>query len=116
MDENECEVYSWFPEREYDPHLDPDDDEYSDEEIEEDPIIDEDRGDDMDLDDPSWGQAGMELDDVPGSLSARRRASGSKMSPVSPTFGPDTSFSSNDGYEKRRARLLWSQNYFFYSR
>ncbi|BEI80648.1 hypothetical protein CcaverHIS002_0111770 [Cutaneotrichosporon cavernicola] len=67
---NECEVYSWFPEPEYDPHVEPEENEeaseYDEEDSEEFLSLDDDP---MDIDDGpiSWGQAGMELelDDVP---------------------------------------------------
>lgn len=115
LEETECEVYSWFPEPEYDPHLDPDEYEISDDEVDEEPmVLDEEMADDMDLDDPSWGQAGMELDDAPGPASTGRKASLTQAK-SSPSMRPDSSFSS-EGSERKRARLLWSQNYFFYSR
>ena len=116
LDAGECEVYSWFPEPEYDPHLEPEEDEMSDDGYEEEEMM-QDQADDMDMDDPSWGQAGMELDDVPESapMSQRRRSSGGKRSPKA---GADGSFSSGsyESHERRRGGLLWSQNYFFYSR
>lgn len=109
LDEAECEVYSWFPEPEYDPHLEPEDDEMSDEEYEEEVLVDEHRAEEMDLDDPSWGQAGMEIDDAP---SMAKRNSADRVKEINATFSAST----RDTFERKKARLLWSQNYFFYSR
>ena len=116
LDAAECEVYSWFPEPEYDPHLEPEEDEMSDEELYDEEEVLQDQADDMDLDDPSWGQAGMELDDVPESFAMPgRRSSGTKRMSMS---GADASFSSagHESHERRKGGLLWSQNYFFFSR
>jgi hypothetical protein len=88
---DECEVYSWFPEPEYDPHIDAEDGEASEDGFEE----EEDVGD-MEIEDPSWGQAGMELDDVPAP-------------PPPPKVDEEEP-------ERRAGSLLWSANYFFYSR
>ena len=64
---DESEVYSWFPEPEYDPHIDAEDGEASEDGFELDEEEENVMGD-MDLDEPSWGQAGMELDvDLPQS-------------------------------------------------
>jgi len=115
LDAGECEVYSWFPEPEYDPHLEPEEDDMSEDGYDEEEVL-QTPADEMDLDDPSWGQAGMELDDVPESdPMTGRRSSGGKKSPLS---GGDGSFSSGgyEGHERRKGGLLWSQNYFFYSR
>jgi hypothetical protein len=106
---DECEVYSWFPEPEYDPHAQSESS-GSDDELEE--LIEEERvdGDGMELDEPSWGQGGMELDDAPPSTSARRHSHSAALG--LPPMVPLEPVKSGD-----RARgLLWSANYFFYSR
>lgn len=109
LEDSECEVYSWFPEPEYDPHLEPEDDEMSDEEYDEEVLVDETRAEEMDLDDPSWGQAGMELDDVPPMV---KKNSSDRMKAINDAY----STASRDVFERKKARLYWSQNYFFYSR
>lgn len=128
----ECEVYSWFPEPEYDPHLDPEENEeaseYEDDDSEE--LMDTDEGMDIDIDGEgayvSWGQAGMdlELDDVPESSvaapSARSRSYSSSSRvrlddfdlSLSPRLGAVDEFTSS----RRVGGLLWSANYFFYSK
>ena len=128
---DECDVYSWFPEPEYDPHLQGDDEEESDDEF---GVVDETAGDDqmghnmddMDIDqEPTWGQAGMELDDVPESVpmgktkSAQgdRRKSSGGPSMTAPGRIRDTMNLEDIGAKDRRlGHLLWSSNYFFYSR
>jgi hypothetical protein len=94
---DECEVYSWFPEPEYDPHAQSESS-GSDDELEE--LIEEER---VDAD-------GMELDDAPPSTSARRHSHSAALG--LPPMVPLEPVKSGD-----RARgLLWSANYFFYSR
>lgn len=121
---NECEVYSWYPEPEYDPHVDPEENEeaseYDDEEDSETMDID---NMDIDIDGEgayaSWGQAGMEieLDDIPETsvLKTTRSASLSSAS----DYG-DLIFSPSSVSDVPRGRnvggLLWSANYFFYSK
>ena len=113
---DECEVYSWFPEPEYDPHIQSDESDESDDGLEE--LLEEQDGqrdkmaDDMEVDEPSWGQGGMELDDVPVSRSeqnGRRRSKADEAGMMAPPLVPTKS---ND----RVRGLLWSANYFFYSR
>jgi hypothetical protein len=120
LEPNECEVYSWFPEPEYDPHLEADEDDLSEEgfdEEEENQYIEDSQADDMDLDVASWGAGGMDLDEVPPSV-AMVRPSGSNGYRRSSLNAADASFSSSsrDSLEKKKAGLLWSQHYFFYSR
>ena len=103
----ESEVYSWFPEPEYDPHFESEDGELSEEDYDEDIPEDESMADDMDMDDPSWGQGGMELDELdqsPATVPEYRQTKQPKLA------DPDTSM------ERRQSRLLWSQNFFFYSK
>jgi len=106
---DECEVYSWFPEPEYDPHAQSESS-GSDDGLEE--LIEEERvdADGMELDEPTWGQGGMELDDVPASTSTRRHSHSAAMVP--PPMAPLEPVKSGD----RVRGLLWSANYFFYSR
>jgi hypothetical protein len=106
---DECEVYSWFPEPEYDPHAQSESS-GSDDGMEE--LLEEDRveGDGMELDEPTWGQGGMELDDAPPSISARRHSDSAGIIP--PPMAPLEPVKSGD----RIRGLLWSANYFFYSR
>jgi hypothetical protein len=127
----ECEVYSWFPEPEYDPHLDPEENEeaseYEDDDSEE--LMDMDDGMDIDIDGEgayvSWGQAGMdlELDEdgpsaVPSLSRSRSYSSSSRVRlddfdlSLSPRLGAVDEFSST----RRVGGLLWSANYFFYSK
>lgn len=115
---DECEVYSWFPEPEYDPHAQSDDTDASDDGLEE--LLAEEEedvvvvNDGMELDEPSWGQGGMELDldeKAPGASSSRRR--GSKYDPLPELVAPPMEeVNSSD----RIRGLLWSANYFFYSK
>lgn len=114
---DECEVYSWFPEPEYDPHALSDDTDASDDGLEELLAQEEDVvevNDGMELDEPSWGQGGMELDldeKVPGTSSSRRR--GSKYDPMPEPVAPPM----EEAISSDRIRgLLWSANYFFYSK
>ncbi|BEI88449.1 uncharacterized protein CcaverHIS019_0111670 [Cutaneotrichosporon cavernicola] len=126
---NECEVYSWFPEPEYDPHVEPEENEeaseYDEEDSEEFLSLDDDP---MDIDDGpiSWGQAGMELelDDVPEtsalpnqtrsvrSMSLSSAIDFSDLAMFSPTLGAI----SDSGHGRKVGGLLWSANYFFYSK
>jgi hypothetical protein len=108
---DECEVYSWFPEPEYDPHTQPEDGEVSDGGYEFDEDVFEGGMDvDEDGDGPvSWGQAGMELDDVP--VPVHRRKSTSRAFPGSSPIIRPVSHNS-----ERNGGLLWSANYFFYSK
>jgi hypothetical protein len=120
-------VYSWFPEPEYDPHVDPEENEEASE------YEDDDSDEAMDLDDSmeididgegayvSWGQAGIELDMDDVESSAPRARSYSSPSRVrlddldlsmSPRLGAVEEFSSS----RRVGGLLWSANYFFYSK
>lgn len=117
---DECEVYSWYPEPEYDPHVQSDDNDGSDDGLEE-LLEDEEQGesmaDGMDVDEPAWGHGGMELDDVPDksaqpSSSSRTSKQAKTMAMPPPMAPPMEHVSSND----RMRGLLWSANYFFYSR
>lgn len=119
---DECEVYSWFPEPEYDPHIDAEDGESSDagfNDDEEDEINGEHM--DMDVDTPaSWGQGGMELDDV-NILSSVPMARTLSRSGKAERKGEDPMLQPGDEDQDevragRRAGLLWSVNYFFYSK
>lgn len=125
---NECEVYSWYPEPEYDPHVDPEENEEASE------YDDEEDGDEMHEDDSmdididgegayaSWGQAGMELelDDVPETSVLKTTRSASLASSAI-DFGDLAMFSpqstmSELGRGRKVGGLLWSANYFFYSK
>ena len=118
---NECEVYSWLPEPEYDPHIDAEDGETSEDEFEEEILEDEEEISEMEVDaeiPASWGQAGMELDDVPESVAispSKMRSGNTKRN-----HGTDKIRSSDEDWEKgkvvRNGGLLWSANYFFYSK
>lgn len=126
---NECEVYSWFPEPEYDPHVDPEENEEAseyDEDSEDEPM--EEDSMDIDIDGEgayvSWGQAGMdlELEGVPSSSTSKPRSSsfsgvGSEdlMFLSSPRLGPIGEFGEWSP-PRKVGGLLWSANYFFYSR
>ncbi len=122
-------MYSWFPEPEYDPHVEPEENEeaseYDEEDSEEFMALDDDP---MDIDDGpiSWGQAGMELelDDVPESsvlpnptrsvrsMSLSSAIDFSDLAMFSPTLGAI----SDSGRGRKVGGLLWSANYFFYSK
>jgi hypothetical protein len=117
---DECEVYSWFPEPEYDPHTQPEDGEVSDggnefDEEEEELMVGS-SSSPMEIDDDgdlpvSWGQAGMELDDVPKSTGMQKRRSERKsFVQNSPIVRPVSNNSERGG------GILWSANYFFYSK
>lgn len=131
IDLDSCEVYSWFPSPEYDPHAEPEDGELSDDGFEpEEDLLDESMEVDMDVDEneteASWGQAGMELDvgTEPilggGVMETRRRSSRTKRRPS----GTETAMLppalpnrlSDEDTSRRAGRLLWSTNYFFYSK
>ena len=113
---DDCEVYSWFPEPEYDPHYDPEDGEVSENGMgfESDEDAAQDGEMEMMTDDvpASWGAGGMELDDVPASfpMDSHEYSSGKEALVDSTLTG------SNEGRPRRAPHLLWSQNYFFYSR
>jgi hypothetical protein len=110
---DECEVYSWFPEPEYDPHAQSDDPDASDDGLEE-LLAEEERAasDGMEVDEPTWGQGGMELEMDAGPSSRSRR--GSKQGdPMPPPVAPPM----EEAISGDRIRgLLWSANYFFYNR
>jgi hypothetical protein len=110
---DECEVYSWYPEPEYDPHLQSDDNDESDDGIdemfEEQEEQTETMADGMDVDEPAWGQAGMELDDAPGSSNGASRRKRQQPELMAPPMEHANS-------SERLRKLLWSANYFFYSR
>lgn len=125
---NECEVYSWYPEPEYDPHVDPEENEeaseYDDEDSEE--MTMEDDSMDIDIDGEgayaSWGQAGMELelDDIPETSVSKTTRSMSLSSAVDfgdlAMFSPTLGAVSDIGRRRKVGGLLWSANYFFYSK
>lgn len=115
---DDCEVYSWFPEPEYDPHIEPDDDESSDDD--EFPV-DEDTSQGMDVDGDdipaSWGGIEMDLDINEDTLesmpiSRRKSTSGGQK----PFNGDNGNGDWDAGRERRVGGLLWSANYFFYSK
>jgi hypothetical protein len=134
---DECDVYSWFPEPEYDPHVDPEDDEEASEEEysdDEEMLLPVDVDMEVDGDGhPSWGQAGMDLDDdVPAlplhkgrsfsgsGVNEKRRSSegdmqfGFHMTSSSPAQEPEELWSG--ARNVKIGEILWSVNYFFYSR
>ncbi|OCF30470.1 hypothetical protein I316_07906 [Kwoniella heveanensis BCC8398] len=123
---DECEVYSWFPEPEYDPHIDASTD-TSDEE--EDDILneaDEDFAMDMDGDaeiPPNWGVGGMDLDvdeekleSVPMARQNSTSGGGDANGGVAAARRLSESGDWAVGRERRVGGLLWSANYFFYSK
>ena len=122
---DECEVYSWFPEPEYDPHIDAEDGEASedglnaDEEAEILTGVARVKGMNVDADIPaSWGQGGMELDDVPTSVPMTRTLSRSGKAGrkrEDDAMGEDVTVDW-EGRGGRKGGLLWSANYFFYSK
>ncbi|WOO77864.1 Repressor of RNA polymerase III transcription maf1 [Vanrija pseudolonga] len=126
---SECEAYSWVPEPEYDPHVDPEENEeateYEESDNEDNSMDQDDVGMDIDIDGGgayvSWGQAGMEieLDDPPTApLSRRRRSLGSvdELDDMSMP-SPRSSLKGIDEWTpKKVGGLLWSANYFFYSK
>ena len=126
----DCEVYSWIPEPEYNPLIDVVDGELSEDEFMLDDTLEEEeeppRPSGMEVDteiDPAWGSQGMELDDVPPSapMDRPRTSSGVKRRDTERIADLRVQDASGgrpaqpDG-DRRNAGLLWSKNYFFYSR
>lgn len=101
---DDSDVYSWFPEPEYDPHMDSiedgDREDYIEEEEEGMDVEDENSGDRSD----TWG-TGMDLDMEMEIEGEDRRNSGRQ--PVSDVW---------EAPERRVGGLLWSANYFFYNK
>ncbi|OWZ71928.1 hypothetical protein AYX14_02602 [Cryptococcus neoformans] len=102
---DDSDVYSWFPEPEYDPHMDSIEDgegreDYIEEEEEGMDVEDENSGDRSD----TWG-TGMDLDMEMEIEGEDRRNSGRQ--PVSDVW---------EAPERRVGGLLWSVNYFFYNK
>lgn len=117
IDLEECEVYSWFPSPEYDPHAEAEEGELSEDEE----ILDESL--EMDLDEneteASWGQAGMEMEVEPvlgGGVMETRQRRKSKGGPMEAPPTLHKRSSEDDGLGRRGGGLLWSTNYFFYSK
>lgn len=118
----DCEVYSWFPEPEYDPHVDPEENEEASEYDDED--SDEMIGNmDMDIDIDgegayvSWGQAGMDLElDGPSGLSGQRPRSLSRNAIDDLEMGSPYLSAQDFPAVRKVGGLLWSANYFFYSK
>lgn len=122
---DESEVYSWFPEPEYDPHIQADDGEASEYGFE---LAEEDEeelvggavmeGIEIDPETPaSWGQAGMDLDEGPASVPmARTRSMSGKAKRSSDDVATGRSDDETAGLGSRSGGLLWSANYFFYSK
>ena len=131
---DDCEVYSWFPEPEYNPQLFLEDGDMSDDGFVLDDTVEEEetltsppasQEMDVDADVPEWGSQGMDLDDVPPSTSMQRARTGSGSKQKSFDRGPrpttsDPARRSRDvTYEpsgQHGGGLLWSKMYFFYSR
>ncbi|TXT15914.1 hypothetical protein VHUM_00417 [Vanrija humicola] len=126
---SECEAYSWVPEPEYDPHVDPEENEeateYEESDNEDNSMDQDDVGMDIDIDGGgayvSWGQAGMEieLDDPPTApLSRRRRSLGSvdEMDDMSMPSPRSALKDIGEWSPRKVGGLLWSANYFFYSK
>ena len=107
---DDAEVYSWFPEPEYDPHYDAEDGEVTDDGLDDDSSYESEQaiGDiDMEPETPaSWGAGGMDLDDVPESPAPSSIAA----------MPPPEDVEQITKRKKRNPDLLWSQNYFFYSK
>lgn len=124
IDLDACEVYSWFPSPEYDPHAEADDGELSEDGFEqEEEALDESL--EMDIDEneteASWGNAGMELDTEPmlggGVMETRSRSKGRRLGGMEAAMLPPAlpkRSSEEDG--RRGGGLLWSTNYFFYNK
>ncbi|KAL7423308.1 hypothetical protein Q5752_002609 [Cryptotrichosporon argae] len=109
VDLDECEVYSWLPEPEYDPHVGPEEDEDAST-IEEDDEYEAIEGMDIDSEVPGWGGQGMDLDDY-------EPARGTKDDPIDLRQEVPESAPVDFDYKPRKVGgLLWSANYFFYSR
>lgn len=116
---DDAEVYSWFPEPEYDPHLSADDDASVMEE--EETLQEEDEIVAMDLDEPTSYNAGMEveLEDVPSSAPMLRTKSSNnqaKKGRGEVANRPKLDEEWGVARDRRKGGLLWSANYFFYSR
>ncbi|WVW78816.1 hypothetical protein I302_100778 [Kwoniella bestiolae CBS 10118] len=117
----DCEVYSWFPEPEYDPHIDTS---TAPSEDEDDDIFLE--NDKMDLDDsdidPSWGAGGMELDVDEERLESvpMMRQNSTSGGATAPRRGSESALIVPNDWDLTKERkvngLLWSANYFFYSK
>ncbi|KAK6904082.1 hypothetical protein I203_107596 [Kwoniella mangroviensis CBS 8507] len=124
----DCEVYSWFPEPEYDPHIDtptvPSEDE--DEEL----LFEQDK---MDLDDadndPSWGVGGMEMEldvdeeklhSVPMMRQNSTSGGGASAAAQAHRRSSESALIIPHDWDLSKERkvngLLWSANYFFYSK
>ncbi|KAK4683953.1 repressor of RNA polymerase III transcription MAF1, partial [Tremellales sp. Uapishka_1] len=112
----ECDVYSWFPEPECDPHIDVEEgEEASEDEYEVDYDDDameeiEELGMEIDGNEASWGQAGMELDDdfvITGDNKGVRHVRSESNVTKRPMV---------EEWDRRIGGLLWSANYFFYSK
>lgn len=112
IDIEDCEVYSYLPEPEYDPHN------HTLEQEEE--FTDSESGDlpagDISMDDPmepGWGTAGMELDDVPNDRAFA--SSPPDLVRGSSNSSPSSSLATwRDDEVKHLGGLLWSANYFFF--
>lgn len=122
---DECEVFSWYPEPEYDPHIDAEDGETSEDGFELDAEEEAENkaigADKIEVDETpaSWGQGGMELDDMPKSVQMVRTWSSSGKDRRK--SGVDTPEEMGDderegGRGSRAGGLLWSANFFFYSK
>lgn len=97
----------------------------SDEFEPEEEVMDENRGMDVDVNDDeteaSWGQAGMDMDVEPlqggGVMETRRRSRGKENIPDSVMMPPPLiERTSDEEMARKSGRLLWSTNYFFYSK
>nr|ODN76443.1 hypothetical protein L203_06399 [Cryptococcus depauperatus CBS 7841] len=113
---DDCEVYSWFPEPEYDPHMDPgeaemeeSDDGYFEEEDEDFILVDEDKVGDSET---TWG-TGMDLD-----IEMEIEEEGKRTDRIkSPAFVYNGKTFNEEWNRSRKASgLLWSANYFFYNK
>ncbi|WVQ68904.1 uncharacterized protein L199_007113 [Kwoniella botswanensis] len=124
----DCEVYSWFPEPEYDPHIDtstvPSEDE------DEDLLFGQDK---MDLDDtdndPSWGAGGMDMEldvdeeklhSVPMMRQNSTSGGGAAAASQAHRRSSESALIIPNDWDLSKERkvngLLWSVNYFFYSK
>ncbi|WWD21999.1 hypothetical protein CI109_106487 [Kwoniella shandongensis] len=120
----DCEVYSWFPEPEYDPHVDAPDDPSSEDEDED--FLNEEDEDNvaMDLDGDqdipaSWGGAGMDMDMDESATTGQVPGSSPMIRQKSTSGGGRRGTEAAEweaGRERRIGGLLWSANYFFYSK
>lgn len=117
-------MYSWFPEPEYDPHVDPEENEEAseyDEEDSDDMIGNMDMDIDIDGEGPyvSWGQAGMDLEvnGAPSSSSSSMRPRSMSRNAIEDLEMGSPYLSASDFPAVRKVGgLLWSANYFFYSK